>query len=244
MKDLAALPNAWLKECNDKHANPSDASSTCVARQCIEWPKRLVSLEDVNQPKIIDTATAKLMPASTRYIAFSHKWGKMPKDAVTTGNNLAARMDGIPLNQMPLSFKHAFAMTRALDCNYIWIDSLCIMQADGEDKGDFDEQADKMETTFSNAYCVLAACSAEGATKGFLKWPKSKYVRLGDLYVSSTTDNFDRDVLNSPLSKRGWVLQERALARRTIFFTDTQMYWECGNSIRCATGGRLIKYAR
>jgi hypothetical protein len=43
------------------------------------------------------------------------------------------------------------------------------------------------------------------------------------------------------LNKRGWVLQERALARRTIYFTARQTYWECGCGVRCETLTRLHK---
>lgn len=30
-----------------------------------------------------------------------------------------------------------------------------------------------------------------------------------------------------PLTQRGWVVQERVLARPTIFFTRTELFWEC-----------------
>lgn len=44
---------------------------------------------------------------------------------------------------------------------------------------------------------------------------------------------FANDVNNSPLSSRGWVVQERFLARRIIHFTRTQLYWECLEFTRC-----------
>lgn len=55
------------------------------------------------------------------------------------------------------------------------------------------------------------------------------------LYLAEDVDNFRADVENSILSSRGWVLQERALSRRTIYFTSTQVYWECGNGVICET---------
>jgi len=106
-----------------------------------------------------------------------------------------------------------------------------------------------MEDVFSSAYCVIAASSARGQREGFLKGRKERqYLQLdggdakkGGLYVCRFIDNFDEHVLNSPLSKRGWVLQERALARRTIYFTDWQAYWECGNGVRCETMTKIHK---
>ena len=100
-----------------------------------------------------------------------------------------------------------------------------------------------MEDVFSSAYCVLAASSANGQEDGFLNPRKENdfitFEKDGQpLYVSRFMDDFNTHVLDGPLSKRGWVLQERALAHRTIFFTDRQTYWECGEGVRCET---LIK---
>lgn len=36
-----------------------------------------------------------------------------------------------------------------------------------------------------------------------------------------------------PLFTRGWVVQERVLPRRTLFFTRTEVYWECANLTAC-----------
>ncbi len=177
-------------------------------------------------------------PQTVDYIAFSHKWGNMLPAALTTKQNLEQRKKRIPLHELPLSFKNAIAITRALGRDYLWIDCLCISQ--GPD-GDFAEQADTMQTTFNGAYCVISACTAENATDGFLKHREPRCVRIGGVFVSAVTDDFERDVLQSALNRRGWVLQERALARRTIFFTDNQMYWECGDGIRCETLAKLKK---
>jgi len=43
------------------------------------------------------------------------------------------------------------------------------------------------------------------------------------------------------MNKRGWVLQERALACRTIYFTAQQTYWECGGGVRCETLTKMSK---
>jgi len=38
---------------------------------------------------------------------------------------------------------------------------------------------------------------------------------------------FQSDVLDSPLSNRGWILQERVLSPRILHFGKTQLFWEC-----------------
>ena len=99
-----------------------------------------------------------------------------------------------------------------------------------------------MASVFKNAYCTIAATSAENSQKGFLKRstetpqyalvPNSSH---GAVFVSTAMDDFEGDVGKGVLNSRAWVLQERALARRTIHFTTRQMYFECGGGIRCET---------
>ncbi|CAD6449984.1 b5fc90c4-77a7-4a6f-9a96-77317750b6f1 [Sclerotinia trifoliorum] len=224
------LAKAWLKDCDSNHGD------VCAAKATHLLPKRLISVETLQTPKIVVTADLykNLPPGGVRYLALSHKWGNMPADAKTMKVNLEQRKKEIPLDELPLSFQNAIAITKALDCSFLWIDSLCILQ--GPD-GEFGQEADKMQTTFNGAYCVLAACSAQSARDGFLyvRESRSKYLEINNVYISPITNDFERDVLHSSLSRRGWVLQERALARRTIFFTETQIYWECGKGIRCET---------
>jgi hypothetical protein len=104
-----------------------------------------------------------------------------------------------------------------------------------------------MEDVFSQADCILAASSATGQADGFLHPHKArKYLtiqqdRQPPLYICDYMDDFNEDVRGSYLNQRGWVLQERALARRTIYFTSTQTYMECGEGVRCETMTKMKK---
>ncbi|PQE27807.1 serine threonine kinase protein [Rutstroemia sp. NJR-2017a WRK4] len=234
---IIKLIGKWLEDCDENH-------SSCAPRvNSVVLPTRLIDVTNPEEPKIIVTADlSKDTLSEIRYIALSHMWGNIPGTVVTTKGNINLRKVGIPiklLNDNALGFSNAIAITIALGCSYLWIDCLCILQ--GSD-GDFDQEADKMQMIFNRAYCVLAVCnSPSGGKVGFLNHqrPQSKCARIGDLFISAVTNDFERDVLQSPLSRRGWVLQERALARRTVYFTETQTYWECGDGIRCETLAKL-----
>lgn len=138
-------------------------------------------------------------------------------------------------------------MTRALGSRYLWIDSICIIQA-GKN-ADFEQEATRMEEVYSGARCVIAASRASGHASGFLKDRiKRDYVALrreidseSPFYICQAIDNFKEHVLEGALNRRGWVLQEHALARRTIFFDEHQTYWECGHGVRCETMTTLHK---
>lgn len=182
-------------------------------------------------------------------MALSHPWGKT-RAFRTLPDNLEQHRDGISLYNVdfPSTFRDAVITTRALGRRYLWIDSICIIQ--GKD-GDFGQEAPRMEDVFSGANCVLAASSAHSQQDGFLnpREEEHKFLQLNNNqqpsaptpFICEFIDNFDEDVLNSPLSKRGWVMQERALARRTIYFTNKQAYFECGNGVRCETLAKVEK---
>ncbi|KAF7529648.1 hypothetical protein G7054_g9799 [Neopestalotiopsis clavispora] len=223
----------WLRDCDADH--PECSPQQLGYRPNL--PTRLIRLRGGGSSAI---RVYETRPSDTfKYIALSHPWGKGPHFC-TTSANFAAHRKGIDYESLPTTFQHAVDATLSLGLEYLWIDSICIIQ--GED-GDFDQEAKRMEDVFSSAYCVLATSSARGQNDGFLK-PRNhlrQYLTfnhkpgLPTLYISPSMDNFNDDVLKAPLSKRGWVLQERALARRTIYFTERQTYWECGKGVRCET---------
>ncbi|CAI0643816.1 unnamed protein product [Colletotrichum noveboracense] len=200
-------------------------------------PTRLLDVSN-SQIRLVDTQNSQ-----GQYLALSHPWGD-PKSHFhfcTYNHNIEKHQERIVFDALPATFKDAITTTRELGFQYLWIDSLCIVQ--GAD-GDFAEQSKQMEEVFSSAHCVLAASRSTGQSDGFLGMrPERDYVtfdRNGDTYhVCEGIDHFQRDVIDGPLNKRGWVLQERAVARRTVYFTEAQTYWECGGGVRCETFTRL-----
>ena len=137
-------------------------------------------------------------------------------------------------------------VTSALGLKFLRIESICIIQGD---EGDFKIEAKRMEDVYSGAFCVIAASCATHHFSGFLQ-PQNKrnYVSLereemngNPSYLCENLDDFQSHVPDEDLNSRGWVLQEHALARRTIFFTEHQTYFECGMGVRCETSTRLEK---
>ncbi|KAK7728222.1 hypothetical protein SLS53_009422 [Cytospora paraplurivora] len=208
-------------------------------------PTRLVDLTEID----LDLDHGKLRLIATQdpvqYIALSHCWGVLPDEQrsqwLTTRDNVEDRLrSGFDLEVLPRTFRDAITVTLELGQQYLWIDSLCIIQ---KDEDDWELEAGKMEAYFHNAYCTIAATSAKDSTQGFLERPPPSsdlWVRVpcssgAEIFVTTFVDDFEEDVLGGLLNKRAWVLQERALSRRTIHFTDRQTYWECGGGVRCET---------
>ncbi|KAF6783206.1 hypothetical protein CSOJ01_15926 [Colletotrichum sojae] len=199
-------------------------------------PTRVLRVGKKNDKKVYLLETT---PADNdEWIALSHQWGT-GQQFRTTKDNRNDYMDGIEFTSLPDTFKHAVEVTRALGRPYLWIDSLCIVQGPG---GDFNQEAKRMEQVFSGAYCVLASSRSPGHFAGFLQPRKQRDAvtlqqegNLASFYICEAIDDFNIHVINGSLNSRGWVLQEHALARRTVYFTDYQTYFECGDGVRCET---------
>ncbi|KAI0432193.1 hypothetical protein F5Y09DRAFT_160880 [Xylaria sp. FL1042] len=233
-----SLLRLWLQDCDEGHR-------CCETPRPITLPTRLIDVGTPESPQLRLLETRDEALNDQRYIALSHPWGDqevhppfstLRKDPSGQGRELARFKKAIPPGEFPPTFRDAVLTTRALNIRYLWIDSLCIIQ--GED-GDFNEEAKRMEDVFSCAYCVLAASRATGQHDGFLQPIRPReYITFpggagNSFYVCENIDDFSGDVLEGSLNTRGWVLQERALARRTIFFTERQAYFECGKGVRC-----------
>ncbi|ROW10439.1 hypothetical protein VMCG_01821 [Cytospora schulzeri] len=218
----------WLDDCDRNHPQCKPSRLPCL-------PTRLIYVGTQALPvlKLYETQPGE----NLKYFALSHPWGS-PPHFCTFNTNIQEHKQAIEFNKLPRTFQHAVIATRGLGVQYLWIDSLCIVQ--GRD-GDFQREAKRMEDVFSQADCILAASSATGQGDGFLHPRQTRnYLTLQQpsrppVYVCEYIDDFNEHVRGSYLNQRGWVLQERALARRTIYFTSKQTYWECGGGVRCET---------
>jgi hypothetical protein len=233
----------WLEECDKSKMHsckPRANSEVANGRPRIRLPKRLLDVGLSREDTVYLRETGS--DDCGEWIALSHRWGQ--RNFSTTSVNLSQHMNlGIKMVKLPATFKDAVTVTRALGKRYLWIDSLCIIQGDD---GDFQTEAVRMADVYSGAYCVLAASCATDHYDGFLKRRSRRdHVTLehgGEQYhICETIDDFKAHVLDGALNRRGWVLQEHALARRTIFFTEHQTYFECKDGVRCESSTKLTK---
>lgn len=235
----------WLEDCDAHHPHCLPDSSWSGPQRV---PTRLIDVdENSGMVQLRDTAYLVDQSEGLKYIALSHAWGSPShhRHFCTTRENIDDHLsNGIAIDKLPDTLKHAVKVTQELGVQYLWVDSLCIIQ--GRD-GDFDIEAKHMETVYSSAYCVIAASCAGGSSDGFLKERlDGKFVKFekhseSPFYVCQAIDSFQHDVIEGALNRRGWVLEQRALARRTIYFTEKQTYWECGEGVRCETLNKMRK---
>ena len=141
----------------------------------------------------------------------------------------------IQLDLLPQTFKDAIHITRELGYQYIWIDSLCILQ---DDQYDWAYESSTMIRIYSNSVLTIAAlwgCNSDSGCFIERKPLQQQDCRIGDwagsgIYVESVDRRLRNDfgqVDPAPLYKRAWVLQERLLSPRILCYGPLQLHWEC-----------------
>jgi hypothetical protein len=150
-------------------------------------------------------------------------------------------MNEMPAPALTLSFQDAIALARGIGIYYLWIDSLCIIQ--DKESDDWTNESSKMAAVYSNSFLNIAATSAKNGHGGLFyrgsEQPKlairiKAKLRTGTVNCIMTSRHlYDISNAQSPLLHRGWVLQERILAPRTIHFTSEQLFWECNQTNLC-----------
>lgn len=171
-----------------------------------------------------------------KWTALSHRWGNRTAMFRTTSDTLSNRSTEISMPTLPLTFRDAAIITRAVNIRYLWIDALCIIQ---DDLDDWAQQSATMGYIYKYSVLTISATCAPDYHHGLLRkrenqTPVSLPFRdshtglLGRICERAPLKDWSRAVdLDSPLSSRGWVLQERMLPPRTLHVGDEQMFWEC-----------------
>lgn len=236
---LAALPNLglvreWLNDCDGNH-------DCAKGLEQVYMPRRLL---DVRTLKLVDT---KGCEDPVRYMVLSFVWGS--KDVFHTNKeNLQSHYEGIFPDQLPTLFRDAIVIAKSLDIKYLMIDAICVVQNHHDE---IQQYLRSGRDLYNSAYLTLAACSQRDVHGSMMSArfptqyasiPASLEDEEAKIHVSDLTDDFDHDVLEAPLNRRAWVLEARAFSRRTVYFSEKQLYWECGIGVRCETLTRMNRY--
>ncbi|KAF2679720.1 HET-domain-containing protein, partial [Lentithecium fluviatile CBS 122367] len=175
------------------------------------------------------------------YVALSHCWGKT-RPLVTTTATLTDRLSGIPIADMPQTFRDAVSITRELRLEYLWIDSLCILQ---DSKDDWEKESANMGSIYGNSFLTISAAAAEDGEQGIFR-PRPSRIhppvelkpRDGDyesLYVAEMPRNTPSET-PQPVDTRAWCLQETALAPRVLVYGAEMLGWLCDSSTDVENG--------
>ncbi|OCK94745.1 HET-domain-containing protein, partial [Cenococcum geophilum 1.58] len=239
--DNVKLAMIWLNRCLKSHV-----ACTISTNPLAPLPTRVLDVaSDTHDSIRLLYGKGSFSP----YITLSHVWGSGPVITTTklTLNDRLTRLfqhhRHISMKSLTQTFRDAVTVTRNMSVQYLWIDSLCIIQDSPED---WAAESARMGEYYGNSLFTIAAVWAIGGSGGCvarrdplelspcrvrIQFPENVRISGQRQFLRPTTSwDTARDTVNFhrlPLWQRAWVLQERLLSRRILQFSDIQLSWRC-----------------
>jgi Heterokaryon incompatibility protein (HET) len=211
----------WMRLCSRLHGDACSRPTWVMAEDDIPFNFRLI---DVKAGCIVDS------PVKPLYFILSYVWGPSKNDLCATKSNIDDLKKPHSLNQklLPQTILDAMNLVSDLGVKYLWVDRLCILQDDDNDKS---IQIPQMDIIYSLAELTIIAASGSSAHEGIAGLSTSRKVDQDICPISSKVALMTIPLENKfPIytySSRGWTQQERILSRRVLMFTEGQAFWSC-----------------
>lgn len=184
------------------------------------------------------------------FAILSYCWGEAQPIQLTRAT--LALGQNYPITILPKTLADAAWFTHQLGLEYLWVDALCIVQDDADDKG---REIPRMRRYYGDATVAICAASAGTCSSGFLPTlppteDSTNYVfgpvalrvktttgEMGTIQALKEADYFGSHREREPIVKRGWTLQESLLSRRMLIFSSHHLYFSC-RVANASCGGR------
>ncbi|KAK4228092.1 heterokaryon incompatibility protein-domain-containing protein, partial [Podospora fimiseda] len=261
---------AWYEDC---YSNHSACRVTLSKTQQIDpkktaLPARLVKVELLPDQNSVSLTLCETEGTTGSYIALSHRWDNHTFTSRTTKANYICQQRLCNHSSSPHCIRTTFPplyhdaglIAHHLGINYIWIDSVCIVQ---DDANDWKKESVRMADYYQNAWLTIASTTTD-ETGGLLNMKPdpdeiSTIVQLpyrdktgnqkGHFYVQPyTISDVQKDYMKRvgdycELRHRGWIFQEFILSRRLLTFSNQGVYMICQTkppeNIRSEPVGRI-----
>ncbi|KAJ9614484.1 hypothetical protein H2200_002621 [Cladophialophora chaetospira] len=189
------------------------------------------------------------------YVALSYCWGEGTSQPVTSQHTIGRHLIDIDIQSLPKTIQQAMSLVFRLGISYVWVDALCIIQPSDNDSSDWERESSMMGQVYSNSVFTLMAEHASDVHGGLLpSRPAFKYPLRSlsfDTFKPQPPLYFKKDVIpstdaktslftfcpalanvqgvvgSSPLSRRGWTLQERIMSTRAVHINAEGVFWNC-----------------
>ncbi|KAF4544572.1 Heterokaryon incompatibility protein [Lasiodiplodia theobromae] len=198
-----------LKICCQDHGKSCNGDVLGLGEDDVE-----INLIDVRRMCLVQRNSA-----TCGYFTLSYVWGGVEQHCLSKSNLDFLRQEGsfnAIMQNIPQVARDAIQLVRGLKGYYLWIDSLCIVQDDAEQKH---HQIAHMAQIYSRSFLTIVAAEALNANSGL---PCAHYT---DLTLSETypgmeapvDDNDLEQVLrSSKFGSRAWTYQEILLSRTKV----------------------------
>ncbi|KAK7425289.1 hypothetical protein QQZ08_008186 [Neonectria magnoliae] len=236
------LMKAWLRTCLDEH-------SVCDVQTPSRLPTRVIDVgSSADDARLYVSRPDEVQ----EYVALSHCWGGSSPVKTTTAT-IGAHQQVLQFTAETQTFADAVFMTRLLGYRYLWIDALCILQDDDEDRL---KETCKMKDVYRSAVVTLSADAAADPSGGLFgsmleratahrtypittigpgNEPATVYARRRWSPPCDPHSAPHSALAPEPtkLSSRAWALQERVLSPRLLRFFKEEIVWSCYSLGQC-----------
>jgi hypothetical protein len=231
---------SWVQE---QIATCSASHERCKSHDNYFLPTRLIGVRAFSGSQDVQLIESKTLIRPSKYVALSHCWGKFLIQCLTKKGNLSKQLTRISWERLTQTFQDAVDFTRRLGIDYIWIDSMCIVQ---DDSIDWLREASMMFSVYNNAHVTLAGVHGHDGSVGLYSEEAVKQIVFSkpiafqgqelQLHAREPTAPFhDWRQLppDAPLFTRVWCFQELIISSRVVFFTKQELLWECFGHASC-----------
>ena len=209
--------------------------TTCLNGKCGGIPLASPRIDLPKGFRIIDVHRMCIVGGNndSRYLALSYVWGGSKALLNTKENKADFETESGLLNkleELPRTIIDAIDLVRELGERHLWVDSLCIIQNDEEDKAN---QITAMGMIYSSAVLTIAATSGNYADAGFaggqtgLRTFTQLIEKVQGLSLANRPTTFDKTIDGSFWITRAWTLQERILSSRVLYVADQRCFFTC-----------------
>lgn len=161
-------------------------------------------------------------------------------------------------DELPATIRDAIELARFLGVQYLWVDSLCIIQ---DDMQDWIHESAQMSIVYAQAFLTISASSVGSSRFSFLHQSRRNseaVFRLQDNATSGQNQDTAADdsavmlaarrtpfsgfhqhparSIVDPSMCRAWTLQEYMLSTRVVSFSTDEVQWTCRTLRACECG--------
>ncbi|KAI0547560.1 heterokaryon incompatibility protein-domain-containing protein [Xylaria curta] len=203
--------------------------------QCLEHHESCNGPEDTTLPpnfRLVDIERrCILVPTDTTtkpYVALSYVWGESNNEDWLTKMNINERLETLDIEALPATIRDAIVVCEKLGERYLWIDRLCILQDDELDKA---SQVHSMSSIYTGAKFVTVDASSNGINDGMAGVSRARTAQISEklagLNINVQLPPLWDVVGPASWNSRGWTYQEAILPLRKVYFTQSQVFYEC-----------------
>ncbi|KAI6762402.1 hypothetical protein HG530_008382 [Fusarium avenaceum] len=216
-----AVAKEWITCCREEH------SSRCNRQSLVSIPHfRLI---DCTSRRIVEQG--EQVPV---YAALSYVWGLPAFAGPGKKDPLEPSGNSIPEDAEAI-VEDAIKVALGLGYGFLWVDRYCVLQdGDAKIKG---EQLQSMDLVYSNADITLVATAGQASSAGLPGVSSERptasrpCVKIRGHVLTSIAPDPAVQIKSSAWMTRGWTFQEGLLSRRCLFFSETEMSFECAELV-------------